>query len=230
MPVYRLTDEIAFPPPDHAEPDGLLAVGGDLRSDRLLLAYELGIFPWYAHDQPILWWSPDPRIIFEPRQFHLSRRLQQKLRQKKIRLTFDRAFSEVIQACAAVPREGQQGTWITREMINAYTRLHKMGFAHSAESWLDGELAGGVYGVSLGRCFFGESMFFRKTDASKVALAGLMSLLRDWNFDFLDAQVTNPHLLRLGGKEIPRAIFLKRLKRALAYPTHRGNWDSVESS
>jgi leucyl/phenylalanyl-tRNA--protein transferase len=229
MPVYRLTDEIAFPPPDHAEPDGLLAVGGDLRSERLLRAYELGIFPWYAHGQPILWWSPDPRIIFEPGQFHLPRRLQQKLRQKRFRVTFDRAFSEVIQACATVPREGQGGTWITRQMINAYTRLHKIGFAHSAESWLDGELAGGVYGISLGRCFFGESMFFRKTDASKVALAGLMSLLRDWNFDLFDAQVTNPHLLRLGGKEIPRAVFLQRLKRALAYPTRRGSWDSGET-
>jgi leucyl/phenylalanyl-tRNA--protein transferase len=230
MPVYRLTDDIVFPPPDHAEPDGLLAVGGDLGSERLLLAYGLGIFPWYAEGQPILWWSPDPRIVFEPGQFRVSRRLQQKLRQESFQITFDRAFSEVIQACAGVRRPGQRGTWITREMIKAYTRLHKLGFAHSAESWLDGELAGGVYGVSLGRCFFGESMFFRKTDGSKVALAGLMSLLGDWKFELFDAQVTNPHLLRLGGKEIPRDVFLQRLKTALAYPTRRGSWAAGESS
>ena len=226
MPVYRLTDAIVFPPPDHAEPDGLLAVGGDLSAERLLLAYRLGIFPWYSDGQPILWWSPDPRVILEPGEFHISRRLCQTLKQGGFKVTFDRAFAEVIRACAATPRKGQHGTWITTEMMEAYIRLHQMGFAHSAESWLDGEVVGGIYGISLGRCFFGESMFFTQTNASKVALATLIQQLITWDFHMIDAQVTTEHLIRLGAKEIPRHIFLKRLQAALRYPTQKGSWNN----
>lgn len=226
MPIYRLTDEIVFPPPDHAEPDGLLAVGGDLSVERLLLAYRLGIFPWYSDGQPVLWWSPDPRIILEPGEFHISRRLGQTLKKGIFKVTFDRAFAEVIRACAASPRKGQHGTWITTEMMEAYICLHQMGFAHSAESWLDGELVGGIYGISLGRCFFGESMFFSQTNASKVALATLVQQLITWDFHMIDAQVTSEHLIRLGAKEIPRHIFLKRLQAALRHPTQKGSWDN----
>ena len=227
MPVYRLTRRVAFPPPDHATPDGLLAVGGDLSSERLLLAYQLGIFPWYAEGQPILWWSPDPRLILEPKDFHISRRLLQILKKGIFEVTFDTVFTEVIQACAAAPRRGQHGTWITPEMQEAYIRLHRLGFAHSVESWLNGELVGGVYGVSLGKSFFGESMFFRKTDASKVAFAILVEQLKAWGFHMIDAQVTTQHLLRFGAKEIPRRLFLKRLQMSLRFPTLRGKWKNV---
>ncbi|MBI2989172.1 MAG: leucyl/phenylalanyl-tRNA--protein transferase [Deltaproteobacteria bacterium] len=228
MPVYRLIDEIVFPPPDHAEPDGLLAVGGDLSSERLLLAYKLGIFPWYSEGQPILWWSPDPRLVLELEEFHISRRLRQILKKGGFKVTFDKAFKSVIEACASVPREGQDGTWITPEMQAAYIHLHRLGFAHSVESWFDGELAGGIYGVSLGRCFFGESMFSYKSNASKVALATLVEQLKAWEFHMLDAQVTTPHLLSLGAKEIPRSIFLKRLGEALSFPTVKGRWRSSQ--
>lgn len=226
MPVYRLIQEIVFPSPDDAERDGLLAVGGDLSSERLLLAYQCGIFPWYSEGQPILWWSPDPRLILEPEEFHISHRLRQILKQGVFKVTFDKAFESVIQACASVPREGQDGTWITPEMREAYVHLHKQGFAHSVESWLDAKLVGGIYGVSLGKCFFGESMFSYKSNASKVALATLVRSLKAWGFHMLDAQVTTRHLLSLGAKEIPRSLFLKRLKEALSFPTQKGKWDS----
>lgn len=225
MPVYRLIDELIFPPPDEAKPDGLLAVGGDLSSERLLLAYKLGIFPWYSEGQPILWWSPDPRLILEPDEFHVSRRLRQILKKGVFKVTFDQAFASVIQSCALAPRKGQGGTWITPEMQAAYIRLHQQGFAHSVESWLNGELVGGIYGISLGRCFFGESMFSCKSDASKVALATLVERLKVWDFPMLDAQVTTEHLLSLGAKEIPRSLFLKRLEKALRFPTKKGKWD-----
>lgn len=224
MPVYRLIDDIIFPSPQEAEPDGLLAVGGDLRSERLLLAYKLGIFPWYSKGQPILWWSPDPRLVLEPSEFHISRRLSRILKKGVFRVSFDNAFESVIRACASVPRKGQQGTWITPEMEKAYIRLHREGFAHSVESWLDGELAGGIYGVSLGKCFFGESMFSYRANGSKVALAALVERLKSWNFSMIDAQVTTRHLLGLGAKEMPRAIFLKRLREALRFPTKKGKW------
>jgi len=223
--VYRLIDELVFPPPDHAEPNGLLAVGGDLRSERLIRAYQLGIFPWYEEGQPILWWSPDPRLILEPEEFHISRRLGRTLKKRKFKVTFDEAFVAVIQACATVLRKGQYGTWITREMQEAYIRLHQLGYAHSAESWFEGELVGGIYGVSLGRCFFGESMFSRATDASKVALATLVRQLEEWGFSMIDAQVTTQHLMSLGAREIPRSLFLQRLEKALSFPTRRGRWE-----
>jgi leucyl/phenylalanyl-tRNA--protein transferase len=224
MPIYRLAEEIVFPPADHADPSGLLAVGGDLSSERLLEAYRQGIFPWYSDDQPLLWWSPDPRLILELSQFRVSRSLRRTLRKRTFEVTFDRAFDEVIKACASTPRTGQRGTWITEEMQEAYIRLYGLGFAHSAESWFEGELVGGIYGVSLGRCFFGESMFHLMSDASKVALAMVVERLKDWDFDFIDAQMTTDHMLRLGAQEVPRRLFLKRLQAALRHPTKRGKW------
>jgi leucyl/phenylalanyl-tRNA--protein transferase len=224
MPVYWLGKKMAFPPPDHAEPEGLLAVGGDLSPERLLLAYRMGIFPWYTDEQPILWWSPDPRLILEPSSVHISRRMSQTLRKEIHKVTFDLAFRDVIHACAASRRKRGEGTWITSEMEDAYVALHEAGYAHSVECWFEGELAGGVYGVSLGRCFFGESMFHRQRDASKVALVGLALKLQAWGFDMIDAQVTSKHLLSLGAREIPRREFLLRLERALEYPTRKGKW------
>ncbi|MBI4526298.1 MAG: leucyl/phenylalanyl-tRNA--protein transferase [Deltaproteobacteria bacterium] len=225
MPVYRLIDELVFPPPHHAEPDGLLAVGGDLSSERLLLAYRMGIFPWYGEGQPILWWSPDPRLVLDLQNFHISRRLHQMLRKRVFQVTFDRVFAKVIQACATTPRKGQQGTWIIPEMRTAYIRLHELGYCHSVESWRDGELVGGIYGVSLGRAFFGESMFFRISDASKVALAALVERLKAWDFHMIDAQVTTRHLISLGAQEMSRKLFLRKLEKALRFSTIRGKWD-----
>jgi leucyl/phenylalanyl-tRNA--protein transferase len=184
----------------------------------------MGIFPWYSEDQPILWWSPDPRFVLELNELHLSRSLRKTLRKNVFRVTFDRAFDEVITACASVPRKGQHGTWITDEMRHAYINLHGLGYAHSVETWLGGELVGGVYGVSLGKAFFGESMFHLKPDASKVALAALVEKLKLWEFHFIDAQVTTEHMIGLGAKEMPRRVFLKRLKAALRQPTRRGKW------
>lgn len=224
MPIYRLVDELVFPPPEYADPSGLLAIGGDLSSERLLEAYRVGIFPWYSADQPILWWSPDPRLVLELGEFKVSRSLRKTLNKKIFKVTFDRAFEEVIRACASVQRLGQSGTWITPEMQEAYINIHGLGFAHSVESWFEGELAGGLYGVSLGKAFFGESMFHRKTDASKVALATLIEKLKSWNFHFIDSQMTTEHMTRLGAKEVPRRIFLKRLNSALRHPTKRGKW------
>jgi leucyl/phenylalanyl-tRNA--protein transferase len=224
MPIYRLVQEVIFPPPEYADPSGLLAVGGDLSSERLLEAYRLGIFPWYSEDQPILWWSPDPRLILELDEFKTSRSLNKIIRKQCFQVTFDRAFKEVIRACASVPRQQQQGTWITPEMLQAYIHLYDLGYAHSVESWVGGKLAGGLYGVSLGRAFFGESMFHSVSNASKVALATLVEALKRWNFDFIDAQMTTEHMLRLGAKKISRRHFLKRLKAALRHPTKTGKW------
>ncbi len=224
MPIFRLVDEPVFPPPDYADPSGLLAVGGDLSNERLLEAYRVGIFPWYSDDQPILWWSPDPRLILDLKDFKISRSLGKTLKKGVFQVTFDHAFEEVIQACAVVPREAQNGTWITAEMQEAYINLHGLGYAHSVETWFGGQLAGGLYGVSLGRCFFGESMFHLKTDASKVALATLVERLKSWDFHFIDSQMTTEHMVRLGAKELPRRIFLKRLQSALHHPTRRGRW------
>jgi leucyl/phenylalanyl-tRNA---protein transferase len=224
MPIFRLVDEPVFPPPDYADPSGLLAVGGDLSKERLLEAYRVGIFPWYSDDQPILWWSPDPRLILDLKDFKISRSLGKTLKKGVFQVTFDHAFEEVIQACAVVPREAQNGTWITAEMQEAYINLHGLGYAHSVETWFGGQLAGGLYGVSLGKCFFGESMFHLRTDASKVALATLVKRLKSWDFHFIDSQMTTEHMVRLGAKELPRRIFLKRLQSALRHPTRRGRW------
>ncbi len=224
MPIFRLVDEPIFPPPDYADPSGLLAVGGDLSKERLLEAYRLGIFPWYSDDQPLLWWSPDPRLVLDLKDFMISRSLRKTLKKAIFQVTFDHAFEQVIQACAVVPRTAQNGTWITEEMQEAYINLHGLGYAHSVESWFGGELVGGLYGVSLGKAFFGESMFHLKTDASKVALATLVEKLKSWDFHFIDSQMTTEHMIRLGAKELPRRIFLKRLQLALRQSTKRGRW------
>lgn len=227
MPVYRLNRRLAFPSPHEAEPDGLLAVGGDLSSARILLAYSMGIFPWYSEGNPILWWSPEPRCVLDLDDFHVSRRLRRVLSQGRFRVTFDEDFEGVIRSCATVERRGQEGTWITPEMEQAYVRLHEAGVAHSVESRLGEDLVGGIYGIALGRGFFGESMFHRKTDASKVAVSRLVDRLAGWGFHFIDAQVTTSHMLSLGAREVPRAVFLKRLGEALRYPTRCGSWQDI---
>ncbi len=224
MPVYQLTDALLFPDPERANPRGLLAVGGDLQVERLLLAYQLGIFPWYGPGEPILWWSPPRRCVMEPPRFHVSRSLQRLVQQGRFTVTFDQAFSQVICACAETRLEQGEGTWIVPEMINAYCTLHDTGFAHSVEAWWDGELAGGIYGVSLGRAFFGESMFTRVTNGSKVAFFSLAQQLVEWEFPLIDCQITNPHLVSLGAYEISRTEFLRRLNEVLQFPTRRGKW------
>ena len=227
MTVYRLSRELAFPSPHEADPGGLLAVGGDLGSARILLAYSMGIFPWYSEGEPILWWSPDPRCVLDLDDFHVSRRLRRVLNQGRFRVTFDEDFRGVIRACASVERRGQEGTWITPEMERAYVRLHQAGVAHSVECWLGEDLVGGIYGIALGRGFFGESMFHRETDASKVVVARLVDRLAGWDFHFIDAQVTTSHMLSLGAREVPRALFLEDLEEALRHPTRRGSWREI---
>src|SRR5574341_1173838 len=224
MPVYQLTDALLFPDPERANPRGLLAVGGDLRIERLLLAYRLGIFPWYGPGEPILWWSPPKRCVIEPTRFHASRSLQRIVRQERFTVTFDEAFRQVIRACAETRIAQGEGTWITPEMIDAYCALHEAGFAHSAEAWWEGQLAGGIYGISLGRAFFGESMFAQVSNASKVAFLLLAQQLVQWEFSLIDCQITNPHLVRLGAYEVTRREFLRRLSESLRFSTRRGKW------
>lgn len=214
MPIFRLTDKLAFPDPRLASPEGLLAVGGDLSPERLLLAYSLSIFPWYGSGEPILWWSPDPRCVIVPNEVHVSRRLARTLQQRRFRITCNRAFDQVLAACAGPRRTGAVGTWLVPEMQAAYRRLHTLGYAHSVESWLGDELVGGIYGVAIGRFFFGESMFHQATDASKVALVTLCRHLTAKQFELLDCQVPNPHLFRMGATPMPRAAFLDRLFQA----------------
>ncbi|HET7746396.1 MAG TPA: leucyl/phenylalanyl-tRNA--protein transferase [Vicinamibacteria bacterium] len=223
MPVYRLDERLAFPAPHLAE-DGLLAVGGDLRPERLLLGYSLGIFPWYEDGLPILWHSPDPRMVLEVPRLRVARSLARAIRRRPYRVTADTAFSEVIDGCASVPRPGQEGTWITGEMREAYVTLHRMGFAHSAEAWRGDELVGGLYGVSLGGVFFGESMFARAPDASKIAFVTLVRHLETRGIDLVDCQVHTEHLARFGAEEWPRKRFLEALRAALRRPTLRGRW------
>ena len=225
MTVFLLSERIAFPPPTLAEKDGLLAVGGDLSQSRLLLAYRLGIFPWFSEGDPILWWSPNPRLVLLPEDIKISKSLMKVLRKGLFRITMDTAFESVIRECATVHRKKNEGTWINDRMISAYSHLHESGYAHSVEAWLGQDLVGGLYGVSLGRCFFGESMFTHVSNASKVSLAVLSGYLMKKNFDFIDCQVTTEHLSRLGAKEIPRNTFLRKLRRALDFPTLRGKWD-----
>ncbi len=214
-----------FPPVEHAlrDPDGLLAIGGDLTPQRLLRAYRAGIFPWYSEGQPILWWSPDPRMVLLPGALHVSRSLCKTLRRQRFRLSMDQAFEEVITACAA-PRRDDAGTWITDEMRIAYCRLHQRGHAHSVEAWQAGELVGGLYGVALGGVFFGESMFSRVSDASKVAFVHLVRQLERWGFGLVDCQVHTGHLARLGARPIPRTEFMQRLRAGLALPGRPGHW------
>ncbi len=206
--------DIYFPDVEHAlqEPDGLLAVGGDLQPRRLLYAYRNGIFPWFGPDQPILWWSPDPRLVLFPEQLHVSHSLAKTLRQHRFDVTFDQAFAEVIRACAA-PRPGQAGTWITAEMQSAYLEMHRLGHAHSVECWQQDRLVGGLYGLAMGHVFFGESMFMRVSDASKVGFVTLVRQLQRWGYRLVDCQVHTGHLQRLGAQMIPRREFTRLLDR-----------------
>ena len=219
MPVFKLTDELLFPPPHLAEPDGLLAIGGDLTPQRLLLAYSSGLFPWFNQGQPPLWWCPDPRCIFEPRQMYISRSLLKTLRRSVFRVTSDGDFAAVIKACASVRESQGEETWITDQLSEAFMELHEMGYAHSIECWQDGVLTGGLYGVCLGRCFFGESMFHTSRDSSKVALAHLLRLAEVNAFELIDCQLPNEHLASLGAKVIPRTAFMARLIKAGVQPS-----------
>ncbi len=223
MPVYRLDQRLVFPPVDEAE-DGLLAVGGDLRPERLVLAYSLGIFPWYGPDEPILWHSPDPRAVLRAGEIAVPRSLRRTIRRERFRLTLDTAFAEVIEACASAPRPGEPGTWITPEMQQAYIELHRRGVAHSIEAWRDGQLVGGLYGVSLGAAFFGESMFHRESEASKVAFVALVEQLGRWGIWLVDCQVQTDHLARFGVQEWDRPAYLEALDQALSHPTRQGPW------
>ncbi|HET9554425.1 MAG TPA: leucyl/phenylalanyl-tRNA--protein transferase [Anaeromyxobacteraceae bacterium] len=224
MPLFRLPREVAFPDPRLAEPDGLLAVGGDLSPERLLTAYALGIFPWFNEGSPILWWSPDPRLVLYPARLHVPRSLARTLRRATYRVTTDTAFERVIRRCAEAGRPGQDGTWITGAMARAYVRLHEQGFAHSFEAWEGEALVGGLYGVSLGAAFFGESMFADRPDASKAAFVRAVEALAGWGVRFVDCQVRTDHLVRFGAEEISRERFLEELAGALEVATRRGPW------
>lgn len=219
-------EDLTFPPTSAAleSPNGLLAAGGDLRPERLIAAYSHGIFPWYEDGQPLLWWSPDPRMVISPGQVRVSRSLRRVIRRRKYSLTADTSFAEVVMACAERRREGG-GTWITGDMMAAYQRLHDVGLAHSVEAWDDqGQLAGGLYGVAIGRMFFGESMFSEKPDASKVALVSLSDQLYDWQFSLIDCQVENAHLLYMGARSLPRYDFEVALRTAVGYPSSPASW------
>jgi len=219
-----LGNRLWFPPPDRAPRSGLLAIGGDLSTERLLLAYRMGIFPWYSDETPILWYSPDPRFVLRMEDWHMPARLGRTLRSGRFEVRFDTAFPEVIAACAEVERRDQFGTWITDDMEAAYCALHEAGYAHCAEAWLDGRLVGGIYGVSLGRAFFGESMFHRERDASKVALASLVLRLKEWGFDFLDCQQDTDHMARFGARRFTRKKFLAMLEQTLEAEDRTGPW------
>lgn len=225
MPAPFYTDRYPFPDPRTADAEGLVAYGGDLHPRRILSAYAQGIFPWpYDARAPLLWFSPDPRMVLRPADLHISRSLRRTLNKRAFDVTFDTAFADVIRHCATIRRPGQRGTWITEDMIHAYERLHDMGFAHSVEAWSEGKLAGGLYGISLGAAFFGESMFARQPHASKVAFVHLVRRLQAWEFHFVDCQIHTEHLARFGATAWPRAKFLKALERALEEPTRQGPW------
>jgi leucyl/phenylalanyl-tRNA---protein transferase len=218
--IAWLRGDAPFPPVEKAlkSPNGLLCAGGDLSPERVVSAYSQGIFPWFSEGDPILWWSPDPRMVLFPSELRVSRSLRKSLARGTFETRFDTAFSDVIAECAA-PRDGQSGTWIVPEMMAAYTELHRLGYAHSVESWREDRLVGGLYGMSLGRVFFGESMFSREPDASKVALVRLVERLRGNGAELIDCQQATPHLASLGAREIPRAEFAKRVKDSIQYPS-----------
>ena len=226
MTVFNLEGKDDFPPAELAGAEGLLAVGGDLSPRRLLRAYGRGIFPWYGEGEPILWWSPDPRFVLFPAEFHAGRSLKKILQRGVFTFTFDRAFGAVVSGCA-LPRPEQGGTWITPAMRDAYVDLHRLGYAHSLETWKNGELAGGIYGISLGRCFFAESMFRLADNASKAALAVLAATLQKAGFAFIDCQFPAPHLAGWGGRSVSRRCYLELLGAGLRARTRRGDWGDI---
>ncbi|GHD68351.1 leucyl/phenylalanyl-tRNA--protein transferase [Jeongeupia chitinilytica] len=223
--IAWLDETLRFPPLAHAlaEPNGLLAAGGDLGAARLLAAYRSGIFPWYMPDEPILWWSPDPRMVLVPDELHVGRSLAKVIRHRTYEVRFDTAFDAVMAGCAA-PRGHEHGTWISDDIRAGYGELHRQGLAHSAECWIDGQLAGGLYGVAIGRMFYGESMFARAPDASKIAFVHLVRWLQGQGFGLIDCQMRTDHLARFGGREIPRDDFLARLRKLTAQPDVPGPW------
>jgi leucyl/phenylalanyl-tRNA--protein transferase len=223
--IFLIQGDTPFPAVELAlsQPNGLLAVGGDLSPERLLDAYRHGIFPWFNADDPILWWSPDPRMVLFPSEFKVSHSLRKVLHNGDYEVRFDTAFEQVMRACAA-PRKGQPGTWILEEMIAAYCKLHQAGYAHSIETWINGELVGGLYGMALGRMFYGESMFSRHSNASKIAIAHLCKQLEHWNFGMIDCQMNTPHLASLGAREISRNEFIQRLQELIHYPDTASPW------
>ena len=215
----------SFPPCSTAlrQPNGLLAAGGDLSPARLIMAYSHGVFPWFNEGEPILWWSPSPRMVLFPSELKISRSLKKTLRNRVYEVRLNSAFTSVMQACAQV-RKGQNGTWISSSLITAYTRLHHMGIAHSAETWVDGTLVGGLYGIALGRMFYGESMFSTQTDASKIAFVHLVRQLQRWGFGLIDCQMKTAHLSSFGAREIPRADFLRRVSKLIQYSPIEVMW------
>jgi leucyl/phenylalanyl-tRNA--protein transferase len=222
-----IDDDTPFPPVDSADSHGILALGGELTVDRLLTAYSSAIFPWYEEDQPVIWWSPDPRFVLFPGEISVSKSMRQILRRNIFSITYDRAFRQVISSCADSPRRHERGTWITAEMINAYCTLHEAGYAHSAEAWQNKTLVGGLYGVSLGSVFFGESMFTLVSNASKAAFITLAGDLSRHGFTLIDSQIHNDHMESLGGIEIPRQRYLELLADGLKNDTVRGNWERL---
>jgi leucyl/phenylalanyl-tRNA---protein transferase len=224
MPVFQLTKHISFPPTDLAEKNGLLAVGGDLSPERLLAAYSRGIFPWYSDGDPLLWWYTNPRLVIFPAEFRVPKRLLRYLRKANAQTSHDLAFHRVIEECATIRTETGERTWITKEMQTAYTELHRLGFAHSIECWQGDRLVGGLYGIALGRVFFGESMFSRMKYASQFALIELLSFLKKINFQMVDCQMTTDHLLRFGAREISGRQFQIHLKEYLKETTPHENW------
>lgn len=226
MPVFTLNENIAFPPVHLAETNGILAIGGDLSTERLIAAYTQGIFPWYSEGDPIIWWSPDPRFVLFPHELRVSKTMRQVLRRKIFDITIDKNFREVILGCRE-PRKYERHTWITDEMLEAYVRLHEIGIAHSVEAWKDGKLAGGLYGLSLGKCFFGESMFSRESNASKAAFITLIQKLTKTGFTLIDCQVYTGHLESLGAKFILREKYIAILQGSLKYETIQGSWKNI---
>lgn len=227
--IPYLDEETFFPFPrvELATEEGIVAAGGNLSPGMLLSAYRQGIFPWYSEGEPILWWSPDPRFVLLPGELHVSKSMEKVLRKKTFRVTFDTAFCRVIDACRTAPRPGQSGTWITSEIVAGYTRLHELGLVHSVESWQDGELAGGLYGVGLGSVFFGESMFSRVANASKAALIELVRALAPGELSLVDCQSYTAHLESLGAHNLPRSKFLELLREGLRDETRRGSWHGL---
>lgn len=224
--LSRNPRDLRFPAVEHATPEGLLAIGGDLQTERLLEAYRHGIFPWYNEGQPILWWSPDPRTVLFPDRLHVSRSLKRSLRPGRFLVTFDRSFDRVVRHCAGPrPQHPEGGTWITPAMIEAYVALHEEGYAHSVETWQGDQLVGGLYGVAIGSAFFAESMFTKVDDASKVALVSLVRQLRAWSFRIIDCQQSSPHVLRLGAEDIPRREYIEHLSKAVTQPGRPGRWE-----
>jgi leucyl/phenylalanyl-tRNA--protein transferase len=216
----------SFPPPEAADEHGLLAYGGDLSPERLISAYESGVFPWFEKGQPILWWNPPKRMVLYPNEFRLSKSMRQKLKKNYFEFKLDTNFEQVIEQCALMPRKDQTGTWITDDMMKAYTKLHHLGFAHSFETYLNGELVGGLYGISLGRAFFGESMFSIASDASKAAFYILTQFAQKYEFQFIDCQLHTSHLASLGAREIERSDYLRELDAAINHPDLQQNWSA----